>query len=58
MAKAEAGHSTHMCALTCCTCNMDLAKVRKVVKDAKFVCKACGHVAAKAANLCDPSPLK
>jgi hypothetical protein len=58
MAKIEAGHSTHMCALTCCPCNMDLAKIRKVVKDAKFVCKACGHVAAKAENLCDPSPLK
>ena len=39
MAKAEAGHNTHMCALTCCACNMDLAKIKSVVKDAQYVCK-------------------
>jgi transposase-like protein len=58
MAKAEAGHSTHMCALTCCACNMDLAKIKTVVKDARYVCKSCGHVAAKAKNLCVPVVLK
>ena len=58
MAKREGGHATKMCALTCCTCNMDLGKIKKVVRDAQYVCKACGHVAAKAANLCQPAPLK
>jgi rubrerythrin len=37
---------------------MDFAKIKTIVKDAKYVCKACGHVAAKAENLCDPTPLK
>jgi hypothetical protein len=58
MAKAEAGHSSHMCAMTCCPCNMDFAKIKATVKDAQYVCKACGHVAAKAKNLCEPVALK
>ena len=37
---------------------MDLAKIKSVVKDAQYVCKACGHVAAKAKNLCEPVALK
>jgi len=37
---------------------MDLAKIKTVVKDPKYVCKGCGHVAAKATNLCEPTPLK
>jgi hypothetical protein len=58
MAKAESGHNIHMCALTCCACNMDMAKIKSVVKDAQYVCQACGHVAAKAKNLCEPIALK
>jgi len=58
MAKSETGHSAKMCALTCCACNMDLKKVQAVVKGSHFVCESCGHVAAKAKNLCDPVALK
>ena len=58
MAKREGGHATKMCALTCCACNMDLKKVKAVVRDAQYVCKVCGHVAASAKNLCQPAPLK
>jgi hypothetical protein len=58
MAKAESGHGTKMCALTCCPCNVDLKKIKTIVGDAQYVCQACGHVAAKAKNLCQPVPLK
>ena len=58
MAKGETGHNTKMCALTCCSCNMDIKKIKPIVKQAKYVCEACGHVAAKAKNLCDPISLK
>ena len=58
MAKKETGHNEKMCALTCCACNMDLKKVQSVAKDAEFICKDCGHVAAKAKNLCEPVALK
>jgi hypothetical protein len=58
MAKAETGHKAKMCALTCCSCNLDLKAIKPLVKDAKYICEACGHVAAKAANLCMPTPLK
>jgi hypothetical protein len=58
MAKGETGHATKMCAMTCCPCNLDVAKVKAVVKDAQYVCESCGHVAAKAKNLCEPTPLK
>jgi len=56
MAK-HAAHGTKMCAMTCCACNMDLKKVKATVTDAKFMCKVCGHVAAKSANLCEPTAL-
>ena len=32
-------------------------EVKGVVKPAKFICKGCGRVAAKAINLCDPELL-
>ena len=56
MAKDE-NHGIKMCALTCCPCNLDLEKIQSIVKDAKFVCQSCGHVAAKAENLCQPQSL-
>jgi transposase-like protein len=58
MAKHAAAHGSKMCALTCCSCNLDLKKVAAIVTDAKYVCKVCGHVAAKSANLCQPVALK
>ena len=45
------GHENHMCELTK-TKQMD--EVKKLAKDAKFVCMACGRAAASAANLCKP----
>jgi predicted RNA-binding Zn-ribbon protein involved in translation (DUF1610 family) len=57
MAAKDVGHAEKMCALTCCACNLDVAKVKSLVKDAKFVCKSCGHVAAKRENLCRPTKL-
>ena len=57
MAKHAAAHGTKMCAMTCCACNMDLKKVKATVAEAKFMCKVCGHVAAKSANLCEPTAL-
>jgi len=30
---------------------------KKMVKDAKFFCKTCGHVAARSCHLCKPDKL-
>ena len=57
MAKREAGHENKMCGLTCCPCNLDLEKIKRLVRDAQYICKACGRVAADAKNLCEPAPL-
>ena len=46
-----------MCALTCCPCNLDVEKIKPLVNDAKFICKACGRVANSEDNLCQPIPL-
>lgn len=53
----EGEHEAKMCALACCPCNLDLSKLKPLVKDARFICKACGRVAAKRENLCQPEPL-
>ena len=58
MAKAETGHNLKMCAMTCCPCNLDLKKIKSLVKDPQFICESCGRVADKAKNLCQPVPLK
>mgnify|MGYP006292867091 CR=1 FL=1 len=58
MTQAETEHANKMCAMTCCPCNLDLEKIKPLVADPQFICKACGHVAASAENLCDPAPLK
>jgi transposase-like protein len=58
MAKREASHSGKMCALTCCPCNLDLVKIKALVKNPQYICKSCGRVANKARNLCQPTALK
>lgn len=35
----------------------DVKKYKKVVKDPKYFCKSCGHVAAKQSNLCKPEEI-
>ena len=46
-----------LCALTCCSCNLDLKRIKKLVNKPKFICKSCGRVANKKTNLCQPKPL-
>jgi hypothetical protein len=59
MAEAEAcaDHSQKMCNMTCCPCHLDLEKLKPLVRNPKFICKACGRVAADEKNICDPDPL-
>jgi transposase-like protein len=57
MAKKDVSHSGKMCDLTCCPCNLDLDKIRPLVRDAKFICKSCGRVAADKGHLCQPVKL-
>jgi len=57
MEKCKIGHAVKMCALTCCSCSMDLKKVKALVKEPKYICESCGRVADKAKNLCQPAAL-
>ena len=43
MAQDEAplDHGDKMCALTCCTCHLDLEKLKPLVRNAEFICKDC-----------------
>ncbi|MBM4090619.1 MAG: hypothetical protein FJ276_14545 [Planctomycetes bacterium] len=50
-------HAEKMCALTCCPCHLDVEKLKPLVRDPRFICKACGRVAADARYLCDADPL-
>lgn len=52
-----ADHPDTMCHLTCCPCHLDLDKIKPLCNEPKFICKACGRVANKAENLCDPVEL-
>jgi hypothetical protein len=59
MAESESGHdhSEKMCALTCCPCHLDVEKLKPLVRDPQFICRACGRVAAEEKRLCEPVPL-
>ncbi len=51
-------HDEHLCYLQ----NMgyiesNLEEYKKLVKDAKYVCKNCGRAAANEKNLCNPEKL-
>jgi hypothetical protein len=47
-----------LCALTCCTCNLDIKVIKPLVNKPRFICKNCGRVANDKRNLCQPAPLK
>jgi len=52
------GHEEHLCYLQ----NIGFllknwTEYKKLVKNAKYICRACGRVAASAENLCDPEEL-
>jgi len=46
--KKEAEHHCceKVCAMTCCPCHIDIRKLKPLVRTPKFICKACGRVAA------------
>ena len=46
------GHSMHLCDMVE-RGDVSLEEIKELVKDAKFICKTCGRVAAKEENLCD-----
>ena len=49
------GHAKHLCDMA--KRGVDLNLYKELVKDAKFICKKCGRVAAKEENLCEPVQL-
>ncbi len=51
----EADHDKHLCALAA---THQMKTVARLAKDGKYFCRACGRVAAKAENLCDPVKLQ
>ena len=52
------GHENHLCELVSQGLpDSDPQRYHGLVRDAEFVCKSCGRVAAKKTNLCDPVQL-
>jgi hypothetical protein len=49
-----ARHDEHLCMLVEVR---QMETVAKLAKDGKYICHACGRVAAKAENLCEPVKL-
>jgi hypothetical protein len=50
-------HGEKMCAMTCCPCNLNLDEIKALARHPQFICRACGRVAEKAENLCQPESL-
>jgi hypothetical protein len=50
------GHRNHLCDMAE-RGQISLDQMKDLVKDAKYICKKCGRVAAKAENLCEPVSL-
>jgi hypothetical protein len=51
-------HEQHLCYLqNIGYVKSNLGEYKSLVKDAKFVCKACGRAAADDNSLCNPSKL-
>jgi hypothetical protein len=55
MGECCAGHDQHMCQLVGKKTLVE--DLKALVKDAKFICKGCGRVAADEKNLCAPEAL-
>ena len=52
------GHEEHLCvAQSVGYVKSNLEGYKKLVKNAKYVCKECGRAAEDAKNLCTPEPL-
>lgn len=52
------GHQEHLCvAKAVGYLKSNLEDYKKLVKNAKYLCKQCGRSAGSAENLCDPEPL-
>ena len=52
------GHDKHLCYLhNMGYVNSNLDKYKELVKEGKYVCKACGRVAVEEKNLCVPEKL-
>lgn len=50
------GHEKHLCKLTE-SGEYSLDEIKRLVKDAQFICKKCGRVAVADENLCEPEPI-
>ena len=51
-------HENHLCLLqNVGYLQSNMEKYKRLVQDAKFVCKTCGRVAARENNLCSPEKL-
>ena len=54
----HAAHEEHLCLLqNVGYLKSNLGDYKKLVKDAKFICRGCGRTAANEKNLCDPEKL-
>jgi hypothetical protein len=52
------GHDEHLCYLqNVGFLSKQLEEYKKLVKGAKYICKACGRTAASETNLCVPEKL-
>jgi len=50
------GHGKHLCHLVEHV-GIDINQYKPLVRNAKFLCRKCGRVAAKEENLCEPIKL-
>ena len=58
IAEPHPGHEAHLCmAQNVGFVEHNLEEYKKFVRNANFVCRNCGRVAAKAENLCKPETL-
>ncbi len=55
-AQPHLGHGKHLCHLVE-DMGIGIDEYKKLIRNAKFLCKKCGRVAAKEENLCEPTKL-